>query len=69
MLRPNGTVDHSSAVTTPWLKLFVVTYEHQLGVLDDQPLVTQGVIDGASFWISGPAQDGQHGASWPGLSV
>ena len=55
VLHPNGTVHHSSPALTPHLKLFVVMYDHQIASLGS-PLVTKGVVDGASFWISGPSQ-------------
>jgi hypothetical protein len=54
-LFPNGTVDHSSPALTPHLKLFVVTYQEQISELGSA-LVQDGVVDGASFWISGPSQ-------------
>jgi hypothetical protein len=54
-LLANGTVDHSSPALTPHLKLFVVTYDRQIAQLGS-PLVMKGVVDGASFWISGPSQ-------------
>ena len=60
---PNGTVDHSSPTTTPWLQLHVVTYASQLEVLERQPLIEEGVVDGISFWISGSRQASGH--MWP----
>ncbi len=54
-LFPNGTVDHSSTALTPHLKLFVVTYQEQISELSSA-LVQDGVVDGASLWISGPSQ-------------
>ena len=50
----NGSVDHSSPVTTPNLKLYAVVYEHQidrfnkLGQADKAAL---DLVDGISFWI------------------
>ena len=55
VLHPNGTVDHNSPALTPHLKLFVVTYDHQIASLGSD-LVAKKVVDGASFWISGPSQ-------------
>eukprot|EP00037_Helgoeca_nana_P020522 m.203961 g.203961 ORF g.203961 m.203961 type:complete len:581 (-) comp25298_c0_seq1:111-1853(-) len=54
---PNGTVDHTSLSLTPWLKLFVVTYNGDIAALAEQPLIQNEVVDGISFWISGPSQD------------
>ena len=55
-LLPNGSVDHSSPATTPWLQLHVVTYSSQLELLQQQPLIQDGVVDGISFWIAGSRQ-------------
>ena len=52
---PNSTVDHSSPATTPHLRLAVVTYQEQIAKVET-PLVEQGIVDGISFWISGPSQ-------------
>ena len=44
----NGVVDHSSPATTPGLKLFIVTYEHQIDRVDPEVLAN---VDGVNFWI------------------
>jgi hypothetical protein len=43
-----GEVDHQSPATTPYLKLFVVTYERELRSPD---VDTLNLIDGVNFWI------------------
>lgn len=53
---PSGLVDRSAPAVTPWLKLFVVTYNHDIVALAQSPLVPNKVVDGVSFWISGPEQ-------------
>ena len=45
----NGNVDSSSPATTPDLKLYIVVYEHELG-LKVEPAALQ-LLDGVSFWI------------------
>ena len=45
----NGKVDSSSPATTPDLKLYIVVYEHHLG-LKVEPQVLD-LIDGVSFWM------------------
>jgi hypothetical protein len=52
----DGVVDHASAATTPQLRLFVVTYQMQIHQLQQQQLLTEGIVDGLSFWIGGPSQ-------------
>jgi hypothetical protein len=44
----DGVVDHSSRATTPALKLFIVTYEHQIDRVDPEVLAN---VDGVNFWI------------------
>jgi hypothetical protein len=45
----NGKVDSSSPVTTPDLKLYIVVYEHHLGLkVDPQAL---DLLDGVCFWM------------------
>ena len=45
----NGRVDSSSPVTTPNLKLYIVVYEHHLGLtVDPQAL---DLLDGVCFWM------------------
>jgi hypothetical protein len=45
----NGKVDSSSPATTPNLKLYIVVYEHHLGLkVEPQAL---DLIDGVSFWM------------------
>jgi hypothetical protein len=45
----NGNIDSSSPATTPNLKLYIVVYEHHLGLkVDPQALE---LLDGVSFWI------------------
>ncbi|MDD1753673.1 MAG: hypothetical protein LUQ38_11365 [Methanotrichaceae archaeon] len=44
----SGRVDHSSSMATPHLKLFVVTYERELGSPDKGVLE---LIDGVNLWI------------------
>lgn len=45
----NGNVDSSSPVTTPDLKLYIVVYEHHLGLkVDPQALE---LLDGVCFWM------------------
>lgn len=62
----DGVVDHSSPALTPWLKLFVVTYNSDIQYLANQPLIQSGIVGGISFWISGPTQDADH-AQLPSL--
>jgi len=45
----NGKVDSSSPATTPDLKLYIVVYEHHLG-LKVEPQALE-LIDGVSFWM------------------
>lgn len=60
-LTADGTaVDHTSSPSTPHMKLYVVTYNRHIPILSDDPCVSDGTIDGASFWISGPSQDAEH---------
>jgi hypothetical protein len=56
----DGVVDHSAAEVTPWLKLFVVTYNPDIPKLANQPLIDNGIVGGISFWISGPEQVNDH---------
>ena len=60
VLRPDGTVDHNSPALTPYLKIYVVTYEedlHNFGQGQSQhPLIQERVVEGISYWISGTAQ-------------
>jgi hypothetical protein len=45
----NGKVDHSSPATTPALRLYIVVYEHHLGLkVDPQAL---DLLDGVCFWM------------------
>lgn len=45
----NGKVDNSSPATTPDLKLYIVVYEHHLGLkVEPQAL---NLIDGVCFWM------------------
>jgi hypothetical protein len=45
----NGNIDSSSPATTPNLKLYIVVYEHHLGLkVDPQALE---LVDGVCFWI------------------
>lgn len=59
-LQPDGSVNHSSVATTPHLKLFVVTYQMQVNCFQNQKLVNEDIVDGISFWISGPLQRSMH---------
>ena len=45
----NGNVDSSSPATTPDLKLYIVVYEHQLGIKVEPQVLA--LLDGVSFWI------------------
>jgi len=45
----NGNVDSSSPATTPGLKLYIVVYEHQLGIKVEPQVLA--LLDGVSFWI------------------
>jgi hypothetical protein len=48
-LEENGKIDSASPVTTPDLKLYIVVYEHHLGLkVDPQALE---LVDGVSFWM------------------
>ena len=53
-------VNHSAPALTPQLQLLVVTYERQIPQLANQSLLERRLIDGISFWISGPDQDQQY---------
>ena len=52
----DGIVNYSSPPRTPWLKLFVVTYDHEIERLANQTLLEDNIVDAVSFWISGPNQ-------------
>eukprot|EP00039_Didymoeca_costata_P015795 m.273647 g.273647 ORF g.273647 m.273647 type:complete len:485 (-) comp16282_c0_seq8:582-2036(-) len=62
-----GTVNHSSPVTTGNLRLFVVWYTVQTAGMEGNELITAPwgndgyLLDGASLWMEGPAQDTQAG--------
>ena len=44
--RSSGEVDYTSPELTPWLKLFVVTYDHEIERLGDkEPLLQDSIID------------------------
>jgi hypothetical protein len=45
----NGKVDSSSPATTPHLKLYIVVYEHHLGLTVDPPALD--LLDGVCFWM------------------
>ena len=45
----NGNVDSSSPATTPDLKLYIVVYEHQLGLKVEPEALD--LLDGVSFWV------------------
>jgi hypothetical protein len=45
----NGKVDSSSPVTTPHLKLYIVVYEHHLGLTVDPRALE--LLDGVCFWM------------------
>jgi hypothetical protein len=55
-----GHVNHSSAATTPQLRLFIVWYTEQTKGFKDDGLLSEGLVDGVSLWIAGPLQDSQH---------
>lgn len=59
-----GTVDHSSEPITPHLKVFIVSYDHQMTNFDPaspaSKLLADGIVGGISFWISGPSQDAKY---------
>ena len=44
-----GKVDHSSAATTPDLKLYFVVYEHHLDITPPKEVLD--LIDGVCFWM------------------
>jgi hypothetical protein len=55
-VRSDGTVDHASPALTPHLQLHVVTYQQDISALNGSVLVSEGIVDGISFWINGPSQ-------------
>ena len=61
----SGAVDHSSEPTTPHLKVFIVSYNSQMANFEEgsagAELITNKIVEGVSFWISGPSQDASHG--------
>ena len=60
IVRPDGSVNHDSAALTPHLTLFVVTYDTDIAALNNAELVSEGIIDGLSFWLGGPSQRQTH---------
>ena len=59
-LLPDGTVNHSSPVTTPHLRLMAVTYDVQIPKLNSSVLIKEGLVDAISYWIEGPRQRTLH---------
>ena len=43
----DGRVNHSSTARTPHLKLFATTYATQIDRLTQEPLIQDGILDGA----------------------
>lgn len=53
-LLANGHIDHNSPAVTPHLKLFVVTYTHDVeNSLSNCSLFREGIVDGLSLWVGG----------------
>ena len=55
-----AAVNHSAPALTPQLQLLAVTYEGQISLLANQSLIERQILDGVSFWISGPHQNARY---------